>query len=133
MMPTSVLSAAKFLERGDNVEWLDLLIKIGAVIGAGIAIWKAVSALVHLADDMRETKEYVAENIKNVESIPTIERHCLENYLTGLRLTIMNKDMPMGERISAGTEYIRRGGNGAVKQYLINELHINDVQKDLEE
>ncbi|MBP3705629.1 MAG: hypothetical protein J6J13_00050 [Clostridia bacterium] len=115
------------------MEWIELVIKIGALISAAALIWKGVTILIHIADDMRETKEYVAANIKNVESIPTIERHCLENYLTGLRLTIMNKDMPIGERIAAGTAYIKLGGNGAVKQYLINELHINEVQKDLEE
>ena len=112
------------------MEWVEIVIKAGALIAAAIAIWKAVVALVRLSDDMRETKEYVMKNIKNVESIPTIERHCLENYLTGLRLTVMNKDMPIGERIAAGNKYIELGGNGEVKQYLINELHINDVQKD---
>ena len=111
------------------MEWVEMVIKAGAFIGGAIAIWKSVSAIVRLSDDMRETKEYVMNNIKNVESIPTIERHCLENYLTGLRLTVMNKDMPIGERITAGQTYIDLGGNGEVKKYLINELHINDVQK----
>lgn len=109
--------------------WIEMIIKAGAFIGAAIAIWKGVHAIVKLADDMRETKEYVMKNIKNVESIPIIEKHCRENYLTGLRLTVMNKDMPIGERISAGNTYIELGGNGEVKQYLIKELHINDVQK----
>ena len=110
--------------------WIEMIIKAGAFIGAAIAIWKGVHAIVKLADDMRETKEYVMNNIKNVENIPVIEEHCRENYLTGLRLTIMSKDMPLGERISAGVKYIDLGGNGEVKKFLINELHINDVQKD---
>ena len=41
----------------------------------------------------------------------------------------MNKEMPIGERISAGAEYIKRG-NGEVKKYLIEELHINEVQNN---
>ena len=106
--------------------WLDALIKISTAVAGGIALWKIVAAIVHMADDMRETKEYVKKNAQNVESIPTIERHCRENYLTGLRLTIMNKDMPMGERIIAGTEYIRLGGNGEVKKYLINRSYAYD-------
>ena len=110
------------------MEWIDVVIKVGALIASAIGIWKATTAIVRLADDMRETKEYVMKNIKNVESIPTIEQHCRENYLTGLRLTIMNRDMPLGERITAGTEYLKLGGNGEVKQYLISELHINDVR-----
>jgi len=42
----------------------------------------------------------------------------------------MCEEMPLGERIAAGVKYIDSGGNGDVKKYLINELHINDVQKD---
>ena len=40
-----------------------------------------------------------------------------EHYLAILRLTVMNSEMPIPERIAAGQEYIRRGGNGGVKQY----------------
>lgn len=69
-------------------------------------------------------------NIKNVEDIPKIKEHCEANYLTGLRLTIMNKDMPIGERIAAGSEYLKHGGNGDVKKYLIEELHINEIQNN---
>lgn len=115
------------------MEWVDVVIKIGALIAAVIGIWKVVVSLVRLSDDIRETKEYVMKNIKNVENIPAIERHCLENYLTGLRLTIMNKDMPTGERITAGVKYLEEGGNGEVKHYLIEELHINEVENDLKE
>jgi len=39
-------------------------------------------------------------------------------------------DMPLGERIAAGVKYLKLGGNGDVKKFLINELHINDIQKD---
>lgn len=116
------------------MEWLEWVIKIGAAITAIIGIWRLIVAFVHFLDgiknDVKETKEYVMNNIKNVESIPAIEEHCRENYLTGLRLTIMSKDMPIGERIAAGNKYLEAGGNGEVKQYLIKELHINDKQKD---
>ena len=108
------------------MEWIDIVIKVGALIAAAIGIWKATTAIVKLAEDMRETKEYVMRNITNVESIPTIEEHCRENHLACLRLTVMNHDMPLGERIAAGIKYIELGGNGEGKQYLINELHIND-------
>ena len=114
------------------MEWLEWVIKIGAAVGAVIAIWKLIVTFVHFLDDIKkdvkETKEYVMNNIKNVESIPSIEEHCRENYLTGLRLTIMNDNMPLGERIAAGIKYLELGGNGDVKKFLINELHINDIQ-----
>ncbi len=116
------------------MEWLELIIKIGGAVGAVIAIWKGMASIVRSFDGMKkeftEIKEHVMKNIKNVESIPSIEEHCRENYLTGLRLTIMSDDMPLGERIAAGVKYLNSGGNGEVKKFLINELHINDVQKD---
>lgn len=110
------------------MEWIDIVIKAATFVAALIALWKIVKAAVKLADNMKETKDYVKDNVKNVESIPIIEQHCKENYLMCLRLTIMSKDMPVGERIAAGIKYLEAGGNGEVKQYLINELHINDVQ-----
>lgn len=107
------------------MEWLDLVIK-GATV-AGI-IFGMVRGFDSIKKDVKETKEYVMNNIKNVESIPKIEEHCRENYLTGLRLTIMNDNMPLGERIAAGIKYLELGGNGDVKKFLVNELHINDIQ-----
>jgi len=119
------------------MEWVEVVIKIGALVGATIAIWqfgkKIISAVWRIVEEFRLIREAVTENLENVKRIPEIEKHCLENYLTGLRLTIMNDDMPIGERITAGATYLKLGGNGEIKKYLINELHINEVQNDLEE
>lgn len=41
--------------------------------------------------------------------------HSLDNYLSIKRLTIMSREMPLSERISAGEKYIKYGGNGEVK------------------
>lgn len=109
------------------MEWLDWIIKIAAVAGI---IFGVVRTLDGIKKDVKETKDYVMNNIKNVESIPSIEEHCRENYMTSLRLTIMSDNMPLGERISAGFKYLENGGNGEIKKFLINELHINDIQKD---
>ncbi len=114
------------------MEWLEWVIKIGAALGAIVAVWKLIVAFVHFLDDIKkdvkETKEYVMNNIKNVENIPIIEEHCRANYVTGLRLTIMSNEMPLGERIAAGVKYLALGENGEVKKFLIEELHINDIQ-----
>jgi hypothetical protein len=115
------------------MEWLDLLIKIGGATAAIVAVWKGIVAFVRFLDgiknDVKETKDYVMNNIKNVESIPTIEEHCRENYLGIKRLTVMSSDMPLGERIIAGRDYIKAGGNGDVKHYIEDELHINDIKE----
>lgn len=44
-----------------------------------------------------------------------------KQYLSLLRLTVMSEEMPISERLVAGQEYIRRGGNGDVKKF-IHEL-----------
>lgn len=99
--------------------WLEWLIKIGGAITALGVIWAAVTTAVKasfkkmlapIANDVKETKE-----------------HTKENYLSCLRLTIMSSDMPLGERIVAADKYIKQGGNGDVKKYAIEELHINDI------
>ncbi len=49
--------------------------------------------------------------------VDRLVEHDREQYLSLLRLTIMNESMPVSERIIAGDKYIRAGGNGDVKEY----------------
>ncbi len=46
-----------------------------------------------------------------------MEQHNDLQYLSLLRLTVMDSDMPMSERLMAGREYLARGGNGDVKAF----------------
>ena len=108
------------------MQYVDLTIKIAGLVTAIIVIWKAIVFFVHLADDIKETKEIVKRNLPNVKEIPEIKQHCHENYLSGLRLTIMSNEMPLGERIIAGKKYIDAGGNGEVKKFVNEELHANN-------
>lgn len=101
------------------MEWLDVLIKVGGAITALGVIWAAVTTAVKAT-----VKKLLAPlNTK----ISELTEHSLENYLTGLRLTIMSSDMPLGERIVAARKYIELNGNGEVKKFAIEKLHINDV------
>lgn len=108
-----------------EVQYLDLIIKIAGAITAIVVIWKAVVFFVHLADKINETNTLVKNHLPNVEEIPEIKRHCHENYLSSLRLTIMSNEMPLGERIIAGQSYIEAGGNGEVKKFINEELNAN--------
>lgn len=99
------------------MEWLEWVIKIGAAITAIIAIWRGIVFLVHFLDDIKA-------------DIQELKNHSKENYLGIKRLTVMSHDMPLGERIIAGHDYIKAGGNGEVKHYIEDELHINDIQQD---
>ena len=98
--------------------YLEWLIKIGGALSALGVICGAFALVM---------KWLFAPLIKDIKEL---KEHARENYLTGLRLTIMNDNMPLGERIVAAHKYIKLGGNGDVKKYAIEELHVNDVQHD---
>ena len=54
----------------------------------------------------------------NLEAkVDKLVEHDEDQYLSILRLTIMSEDMPISERIIAGDKYVKKGGNGEVKQY----------------
>ena len=99
------------------MEWLEWIIKIGGAITAILLIWRGIVHFVHFLDDIKG-------------DIAELKDHSRENYLGIKRLTVMSHDMPIGERIVAGNDYIKAGGNGDVKHYIEEELHIKDVQKD---
>ena len=61
-------------------------------------------------------------NKKLEEKVDELVEHDKEQYLSILRLTIMSEGMPISERIVAGDKYVKRGGNGDVKQYYQNML-----------
>ena len=99
------------------MEWLEWVIRIGAATTAIIGLWRVGVAFVHFLDGIKE-------------DIAELKDHSKENYLGIKRLTVMSRDMPIGERIVAGDDYIKAGGNGEVKHYIEQKLHINDVQND---
>ena len=49
-----------------------------------------------------------------------LEEHDKLQYQALLRLTVMNTEMPMSERLMAGQEYVDGGGNGDVRHYFEN-------------
>ena len=106
------------------MEWLDLIIKIGGAVTALILLGKGIFKFVHFLDDIKENSSL--DEIK--KDIKELKEHSTENYLGIKRLTVMSPYMPKGERIIAGHDYIKAGGNGDVKHYCEEELHINDTQ-----
>ena len=58
------------------------------------------------------------KNAKRLEEkVDKLVEHDEDQYLSILRLTIMNSEMPISERIIAGDKYEKKGGNGEVKKY----------------
>ena len=53
--------------------------------------------------------------IRKVEiKIDSFENNLNSNTLHTLRLVIINKEMPLSERLKAGKEYVEKGGNGEI-------------------
>ena len=99
------------------MDWLDVVIKIGAGVTTVIGLWKIITKVIHSIDDIKT-------------DIKELKDHSKENYLGIKRLTVMSHDMPIGERIVAGDDYIKAGGNGDVKHYIENELHTKEIRHD---
>lgn len=56
-------------------------------------------------------------NKKLEQKVDKLVEHDEDQYLSILRLTIMSEEMPISERIIAGSKYVKKGGNGDVKKY----------------
>ena len=87
---------------------MQTIILVGSCIGALVTIVATCVKVLKLA-------------IKANKWIETSERHTRENFLDIKRLVITSPYMPLNERIKAGDEYIKEGGNGEVK-HLYHEL-----------
>ena len=60
--------------------------------------------------------------------INKIDKYNKENWLALQKLTLMNPEMPMSERIAAGKLYVDHGGNGDVKKYYHDFLKENGIE-----
>ena len=87
---------------------MQAIIFAGTCVGALTTIIVACAKLVSIAIKINKRAE---DN----------DKHIKENYLDIKRLVITSPYMPLEERIAAGDEYIKKGGNGAVKR-LYNTL-----------
>lgn len=100
------------------ISFLDWIIKIGGVITAlGIIFGLLWGAL----------KLTLKPVVKKFE---TYDRHMHKNYMGILRLTIMSSEMPIGERIVAGQEYLDHDGNGEIKKFLEETFNITKTVTD---
>lgn len=81
---------------------LEKIIIIGSALTALSVI---IATMIRLYKFIRKWEKWVEEQ----------SEHALDNYLSIKRLTIMSREMPLSERISAGEKYIKYGGNGEVK------------------
>ena len=69
-------------------------------------------------DDIGKQLKAQAEKLdQQMARMDKLDAHNDLQYLSLLRLTVIDSDMPMSERLIAGKEYLSRGGNGDVKKF----------------
>jgi hypothetical protein len=92
---------------------------IVAIITSGASLLLAVVNGVIAALQRRAQKKSGTDaRLENIEKkVDKLTKHGDLQYLSLLRLTVMDSDMPMSERLIAGQEYLDRGGNGDVRHF----------------
>lgn len=101
--------------------WLQILLWAGGAVTALTGIVTAIVKVKNAISKMKSKMDWV------VESIKTLLERSEENHMDILRLTVMNPEMPLSERVIAGKKYIQKGGNGEVKRYVEEELMPHDL------
>lgn len=100
----------------ENSELVKLILLLGSVAGA----LAAISALI--VKIVRVVKKVVKYFKDLKESVDTLLVNDKEQRMEILKLTVMQENMPLSERISAAKKYLKLGGNGDVKAYYEEKL-----------
>ena len=99
------------------------MIELLKLLGYIIPIVVALVGLYKFARSIEKRFDNIDDHFKSSD------RDLKENTLMTLKLVIMNRDLSLEERISAGDLYINQGGNGYVKK--VYEHLLLEVEKDL--
>ena len=91
--------------------WYEAIIWLAGICGGIGTIWALIEKL---AKPLRERLKKADDALEAIEEMKP-RQHDL--YVAVLRLTIMNTEMPLSERLIAGKKYVDEGGNGDVKAY----------------
>lgn len=72
--------------------------------------------LKEIKEEIKTDIKEVKEEIKKVkEDNKTIHNELLKNSIDTMKIAICSEELPLSERVSIGREYIKKGGNGAIK------------------
>lgn len=103
-------------------EIIALSVAVVGLIGTCVTAWASIRKA---SIDAQAKFDVVAANIdarfsRLEDKVDKNTEHNAEQYLGIQRLTVMNSEMPVSERLIAGEKYIKGGGNGDVKIYYEN-------------
>ncbi len=91
---------------------------IAIITSATSLVLALVNAVIAALQRRAQKKSGLQVRLDNIESkVDKLAEHNDMQYLSLLRLTVMDRDMPVSERLIAGKEYLARGGNGDVRKY----------------
>lgn len=77
-----------------------------------------INAIIAWMQRRQQKKNGIQKRLDAIErKVDKLSEYNDLQYLSLLRLTVMDSDMPMSERLIAGKEYLSRGGNGDVKSF----------------
>lgn len=93
-------------------------ITVAIIASCSSVLLAIINAVIAAVQRRQQKRSGIEERIERIEAkTDKLTEHSELQYLSLLRLTTMNSEMPMSERLVAGREYIARGGNGDVKKF----------------
>ena len=96
-------------------------VTIAIITSATSLLLALVNAVIAALQRRAQKKSGMEQRIETIEKkVDKLTEHNELQYLSLLRLTVMDSDMPMSERLIAGKDYLSRGGNGDVKKFYEN-------------
>ena len=91
---------------------------IAIITSATSLVLALVNAVIAALQRRAQKKSGIRARLDAIEDkVDKLTDHNDLQYLSLLRLTVIDSDMPMSERLIAGREYLSRGGNGDVKKF----------------
>lgn len=108
----------------ENSGIVKLILTLGGIAGALTAI---IALIVKAVKVVKKMIKYF-KDLR--EAVDLLLAHDKEQYLSILRLTVMEEKMPFSERVIAAKKYIAAGGNGDVKLYYEEHLRPFDQTPD---
>ena len=93
-------------------------VTVAIIASVSSVVLAVVNAIIAAVQRHQQKKSGVEERIEAIEKkVDKLAEHGELQYMALLRLTVMDSDMPMSERLIAGKEYLAREGNGDVKKF----------------
>lgn len=114
----------------ENSELVKLILLLGSIAGAIAALGALIAKIAKLVKKVIDYFKMLAENVS------TLLEHDKEQMKQILKLTIVNENLPITERVNAAKEYFKLGGNGEIHAYYEEHLarydHIEERKENNE-